>query len=53
MEIVNNTTPGVYINEYKSKNMTKQTNEYSMKTDTPETNDMILGIFTRFAQTSS
>lgn len=44
MEIVNNTTPGVYTNEYKSKNMTKQTNEYSMKADMPETNDRILGI---------
>ena len=44
MEIVNSTTPGVYTNEYKSKNMTKQTNEYLMKTDTIETNDRILGI---------
>lgn len=44
MEIVNNTASGVYTNEYKSKNMTKQTKEYSMKTETSESNDRILGI---------
>ena len=44
MEIVNNAVSGVCSNEYKSKNVTTQTNEYSMKTDTPETNDRILGI---------
>lgn len=44
MEIVNNTTPGVYTNEYKSKNMTKQTDEYSMKMEMAKRDDRILGI---------
>lgn len=44
MEIVNSTTFGVYTNEYKSKNITKQTKEYSMKTETSKSNDGVLGI---------
>ena len=44
MEIVNNTASGVYTNEYKSKNITKQTKEYSMKTETSRSNDRVLGI---------
>lgn len=44
MEIVNNTVSGFYTNEYKSKNVVKQTNEYSMKMKTSETDDRILGI---------
>ena len=44
MEIVNNTASGVYTNEYKSKNITKQTKEYSMKTETSRSNDGVLGI---------
>ncbi|MDE6214115.1 MAG: hypothetical protein K2M70_11655 [Lachnospiraceae bacterium] len=44
MEIVNNTAAGVYTNEYKSKNITKQTKEYSMKAETSKSNDGVLGI---------
>lgn len=46
MEIVNNPVSGVCTNEYKSKNMAKQTDEYSMKMETPKSNDRILGIGT-------
>ncbi len=44
MEIVNNTASGVYTNEYKSKNVTKQKSKYSMKTETSKPNDSVLGI---------
>lgn len=37
MEITNNTAAGIYTNDYKSKNMSKQDYENTMKMKMPET----------------
>lgn len=44
MEIINNTAFGVYANEYKNKNTTRQAQENPMKMDMSETDDRVLGI---------
>lgn len=44
MQITNNTASNVYTNEYKNKNISKQTYDNSMKMKMSETDDRILGI---------
>ena len=42
MEITNNTAAGIYTNDYKSKNMSKQDYENTMKMKMPETENLSL-----------